>query len=546
MGNFQTLKDQAAIIRDEQQDYKNTALRIGKMFVDMLEQLEDVLPNENVQPDTLTVETTETTYKLKFSTIASDGSVKSREVSLPLASETKAGIMSPALLKGVKDQLTELGDKITQTNDNLFKVGSEGYSQWDHGIKYNKGDVIFAPDGQLMEAYSDIEAGNEYDPGEWAPTSVDEQSKKRDTAINNKASSVGYVECTTLASTAEKTISVNGMSALSTGIRLLVYMSDTNESENVTLNINSLGAKPLYYNNKRASGDNTWDPGAVLDMYFNGKDFHAKDFHDRSVIRLGSLNLLLSYFEDGNWEDFDSNDLFSSIPINGDDIIPQYILDNCIFTCNYLSDSGDELSVIPVNVEWANEQPYYGSPAFYDFSFTYNSTFYLFRLVCDGGTFSGDGDHCYFVKKDISNLIDEAPKDGKNYVRNNGKWVKVPAQEKICYYKTTKNEAVASEDYVASKFPGDILGGTESGDFQIVRFTVAPGKAHQGPSFMLFDGDYKYYAQWDAFGIYPSSNDYLSPGSGFVPKENIAFVKAASTEQVVYVQSKNKFQQISW
>lgn len=116
MGDFQNLKNQAAVIRDEQLDKKNTALRIGKMFIDMLEQLENVLPDENVQPDTLTVEPTETSYKLKFSTIASDGTIKSREVSLPLATETKAGIMSPALLKGVKDQLTELGEKIPNTN----------------------------------------------------------------------------------------------------------------------------------------------------------------------------------------------------------------------------------------------------------------------------------------------------------------------------------------------------------------------------------------------------------------------------------------------
>lgn len=111
MGDFQNLKNQAAVIRDEQLDKKNTALRIGKMFIDMLEQLENVLPDENVQPDTLTVEPTETSYKLKFSTIASDGSIKSREVSLPLASETKAGIMSPALLKGVKDQIADLASK---------------------------------------------------------------------------------------------------------------------------------------------------------------------------------------------------------------------------------------------------------------------------------------------------------------------------------------------------------------------------------------------------------------------------------------------------
>lgn len=167
-------------------------------------------------------------------------------------------------------------------------------------------------------------------------------------------------------------------------------------------------------------------------------------------------------------------------------------------------------------------------------------SFYI-GLVFENGIFSS-GEVSY------SNLIDEAPQDGKSYIRKNGNWVEYTElkQEKICYYKTTKNDAVESEYYNTSKFPGDILGGTSSGDFQIVRFTVAPGKAHTGPSFMLFDGDYNYYAKWDAFGIYPSSDDYFSSGSGYVPKANVAFPKAASTEQVVYVGSTNKFQQISW
>lgn len=109
---FQDLKAQAAIIRDEQNSYQNTSLRVGRMFVDILEQLEKVLPDENVKPETLTVEATETSYKLKFSTLTSDGSVKSRELDLPIATDTKAGVMSPALMKGIKDQFANIDSKI--------------------------------------------------------------------------------------------------------------------------------------------------------------------------------------------------------------------------------------------------------------------------------------------------------------------------------------------------------------------------------------------------------------------------------------------------
>lgn len=116
MGQFQDLKAQAAIIRDEQNSYQNTSLRVGRMFIDILEQLEKVLPDENVKPETLTVEATETSYKLKFSTLTSDGSVKNRELDLPIATDTQAGVMSPALMKGIKDQLSKLENETIPNN----------------------------------------------------------------------------------------------------------------------------------------------------------------------------------------------------------------------------------------------------------------------------------------------------------------------------------------------------------------------------------------------------------------------------------------------
>ena len=129
MGQFQDLKAQAAIIRDEQNSYQNTSLRVGRMFIDILEQLEKVLPDENVKPETLTVEATETSYKLKFSTLTSDGSVKSRELDLPIATDTKAGVMSPALMKGIKDQISQLSLKVdsnkTDSDNKIIELENE-------------------------------------------------------------------------------------------------------------------------------------------------------------------------------------------------------------------------------------------------------------------------------------------------------------------------------------------------------------------------------------------------------------------------------------
>lgn len=146
MGQFQDLKAQAAIIRDEQNSYQNTSLRVGRMFIDILEQLEKVLPDENVKPETLTVEATETIYKLKFSTLTSDGSVKSRELDLPIATDTKAGVMSPALMKGIKDQISQLSLKVdsnkTDTDNRIAKLNEELGGQNGLIIYYDSRNII--------------------------------------------------------------------------------------------------------------------------------------------------------------------------------------------------------------------------------------------------------------------------------------------------------------------------------------------------------------------------------------------------------------------
>lgn len=100
--------------------------------------------------------------------------------------------------------------------------------------------------------------------------------------LENKTSSIGYVTCDTAAGTAAKVVTVTGLTALSTGIRLLVKMTNNNTASNATLNINSLGAKPLYYNNTRVSGDNAWEAGEVIDLYYDGTNFYSGNFQGGS------------------------------------------------------------------------------------------------------------------------------------------------------------------------------------------------------------------------------------------------------------------------
>ena len=58
---------------------------------------------------------------------------------------------------------------------------------------------------------------------------------------------VPYASCSTAADTAAKTVSVNGTFTLATGARVIIKFTATNSAANPTLNVNSTGAKAIYY-----------------------------------------------------------------------------------------------------------------------------------------------------------------------------------------------------------------------------------------------------------------------------------------------------------
>lgn len=109
----------------------------------------------------------------------------------------------------------------------------------------------------------------------------DEELGKFQSEINQeikyKDAKTGYAECSTSSSTAEKTVSITGFS-LDVHCLLRIKMANKNTADNVTLNISSTGAKPLYYGKLRAGSANTWTDGEVLDIFYDGTSFYANDF----------------------------------------------------------------------------------------------------------------------------------------------------------------------------------------------------------------------------------------------------------------------------
>lgn len=91
----------------------------------------------------------------------------------------------------------------------------------------------------------------------------------------------GYfvLDSNVLESTVAKTVTVADFPALAIGGSIKIKMLTKNTATNPTLRIGpaSATAYPLYYNNERASADNTWEKNEVISVYFDGTNYQASN-----------------------------------------------------------------------------------------------------------------------------------------------------------------------------------------------------------------------------------------------------------------------------
>lgn len=98
----------------------------------------------------------------------------------------------------------------------------------------------------------------------------------KETVIDNIATQIGYYECDTAAGTAAKAITVADY-ALFAGGSMKVKFANKNTADNATLNINSQGAKALYYGGKAVSASNSWDNNEIVEIYYDGTSYYANN-----------------------------------------------------------------------------------------------------------------------------------------------------------------------------------------------------------------------------------------------------------------------------
>ena len=84
-----------------------------------------------------------------------------------------------------------------------------------------------------------------------------------------------YATCNTAAATAAKvaTITPGSNFSLETGARVAVKFTNANTAGSPTLNVNSTGAKAIYFKNAALAASNYWSAGQIVDFIYDGTNW---------------------------------------------------------------------------------------------------------------------------------------------------------------------------------------------------------------------------------------------------------------------------------
>ena len=117
--------------------------------------------------------------------------------------------------------------------------------------------------------------------GAWSKDSTGAASLEK---VNQLDQNIALLTCSTVSSTAAKTVSATGF-ALVTGGAFKVKFTYANTTSSPTLNINSTGAKAIVYNGAAAGADNSWSAGEVVEFYYDPTyNNNAGGFIGRSTV----------------------------------------------------------------------------------------------------------------------------------------------------------------------------------------------------------------------------------------------------------------------
>lgn len=125
-----TIKDlltQAAVIRDAASQGENTAMRVGTLFVDLVQRIVDTLSAEALSALGLRTTATEDKITITYKTVDAGGTAKDASVTLPSATTATAGVMSSAQLAAINNATQDISSIIQRltTSETSIKTATD-------------------------------------------------------------------------------------------------------------------------------------------------------------------------------------------------------------------------------------------------------------------------------------------------------------------------------------------------------------------------------------------------------------------------------------
>lgn len=163
-----TIKDlltQAAVIRDAASQGENTAMRVGTLFVDLVQRIVDTLSAEALSALGLRTTATEDKITITYKTVDAGGTAKDAFVTLPSATTATAGVMSSASLAAINKATQDILSIINRIDaaDGSIKAASDAAKAVSDALAAHAAanDKAFADEASARKVVSDALTAHE-------------------------------------------------------------------------------------------------------------------------------------------------------------------------------------------------------------------------------------------------------------------------------------------------------------------------------------------------------------------------------------------------
>lgn len=163
-----TIKDlltQAAVIRDAASQGENTAMRVGTLFVDLVQRIVDTLSAEALSALGLRTTATEDKITITYKTVDAGGTAKDAFVTLPSATTATAGVMSSAQLAAINNATQDISSIIQRltTSETSIKTATDSTKAVADALAAHEtaNDKAFADEASARKAVLDALTAHE-------------------------------------------------------------------------------------------------------------------------------------------------------------------------------------------------------------------------------------------------------------------------------------------------------------------------------------------------------------------------------------------------